>query len=40
MKFTSTIFMDNNVDKLEWKNIIENVKEEKKESKESRSSKS
>lgn len=39
MKFTSTIFMDN-VDKLEYKNIIENIKEEKKELKDPNSSKS
>lgn len=39
MKLTSTIFMDN-VDRVEWKNIIENIKEEKKDLKEPRSSKS
>ncbi|CAD8149607.1 unnamed protein product [Paramecium octaurelia] len=39
MKFASTIFMDN-VDKIEWKNILENIKEEKKELKEPGSSQS
>ncbi|CAK64280.1 unnamed protein product (macronuclear) [Paramecium tetraurelia] len=39
MKFASTIFMDN-VDKIEWKNIIQNIKEEKKEQKEPGSSQS
>ncbi|CAD8072676.1 unnamed protein product [Paramecium sonneborni] len=39
MKFTLTIFMDN-VDKREWKQIFESIKEEKKECKDFRSSKS